>query len=98
MLPTLADCYSIVAIEALAAGLPVVVSRVGGISDLIVEGETGHLLDAGNRDQLGDVLETLISQPERRLAMGEKARADAVLRFDARDNARRLFEFVRSRC
>jgi hypothetical protein len=30
--------------------------------------------------------------------MGERGRVDAVARFDARDNARRLFEFVRSRC
>jgi glycosyltransferase involved in cell wall biosynthesis len=98
VLPTLADCYSLVTIEALAAGLPVVVTRIGGIPDLVIEGETGHLLEAGNSDQLGDVLETLIAEPERRLAMGAKARADALVRFDGRENARRLFEFVRSRC
>jgi glycosyltransferase involved in cell wall biosynthesis len=98
VLPTLADCYSLVCMEALAASMPVVATKVGGIPDIVVEGETGHLLDAGDSTTLGDVLESLVADPERRRVMGEKGRADAVARFDARDNARRLFEFVRSRC
>ena len=98
VMPTFADCFSIVAIEALAAGLPVVVTRVGGIPDIVVDGETGHLLEPGDSATLGNRLESLIVDPARRRAMSEKARADAVRRFDALENARRLFEFVRSRC
>ena len=97
-LPTRADCYSLVCMEALAAGLPIVATRVGGIPDMIQEGETGHLIDVGDHRALGDRLEALISEPARRLEMGANCREGAVKRFDLRENARRLFEFVRSRC
>jgi glycosyltransferase involved in cell wall biosynthesis len=84
--------------EALAAGLPIVATRVGGIPDMIREGETGHVLDVGDAGQLGDALESLVVDRAKRLKMGELSRAEAVRRFDARENARLLFEFVRSRC
>jgi glycosyltransferase involved in cell wall biosynthesis len=98
VLPTLADCFSLVAIEALAASMPVVSTRVGGIPDIVVEGETGHLLDPGDSRALGDVVEALVTDPARRRAMGERGRKDAVERFNAQHNAQRLFDFVRSRC
>jgi glycosyltransferase involved in cell wall biosynthesis len=98
VLPTLADCFSLVAMEALAASMPVVSTRVGGIPDIIRDGDTGYLLKAGDGDALGDVLESLVSNPTLRRAMGERGRADASNRFDSRKNAGRLFAFVRSRC
>jgi glycosyltransferase involved in cell wall biosynthesis len=98
VLPTRADCYPLVCMEALAAGLPIVATRVGGIPDMVQEGVTGHLVDVDDGAALGDALTSLASEPGRRRAMAERCRADAVERFDARQNARRLFEFVRSRC
>jgi glycosyltransferase involved in cell wall biosynthesis len=98
VLPTLADCFSLAAMEALAAGMPVVATRVGGIPDIVRDGETGHLVEAGDGDALGDALEALVVDSSRRRRMGEAARADALARFDANANAQRLFQFVRSRC
>ena len=98
VLPTQADCFSLVCMEALAAGMPVVSTRVGGIPDIVIDGKTGHLLDADDSAALGDALETLVADPGLRHEMGKNGHADAVLRFDARENARRLFEFVRARC
>jgi glycosyltransferase involved in cell wall biosynthesis len=98
VLPTFADCFSLVLMEAMAAALPVVSTRVGGITDVVRDGDTGYLLDAGDGDALGDVLESLVADANLRKTLGERGRADASLRFDARQNARRLFEFVRSRC
>jgi glycosyltransferase involved in cell wall biosynthesis len=97
-MPTRADCYSLVCMEALAAGMPLVSTRVGGIPDLIREGETGHLIDRDDAGALGDALESLVASREKRAEMGPKCRAEALRRFDARENARRLFEFVRQRC
>ncbi|HEX4385651.1 MAG TPA: glycosyltransferase family 4 protein [Myxococcales bacterium] len=97
-LPTRADCYSLVCMEALAAGMPLVATRVGGIPDMIREGETGHLVDRDDAGALGDALESLVSSREKRVEMGRKCRAEALRRFDARTNAHRLFEFVRQRC
>jgi glycosyltransferase involved in cell wall biosynthesis len=98
VLPTLADAFSLVLMEALAASMPVVATRVGGIPDIVLEGKTGYLLEPGDSAALGDAIETLVTDGNRRRSMGEHGRADALRRFDARENARRLFEFVRSRC
>jgi glycosyltransferase involved in cell wall biosynthesis len=97
-LPTRADCFSLVCMEAQAAGLPTISTRVGGIPDVIEDGQTGHLLKAGDTAALGDVLESLILDPARRRTMSANSRAAAVRRFDSHANARQLFEFVRSRC
>jgi len=56
------------------------------------------VLPPGDNDALGDVLETLVSDSKHRQELGAAGRADAALRFDARQNARQLFDFVRSRC
>jgi len=98
VLPTRADCYSLVCMEALASGLPVVTTRVGGIPDIIEEGKNGHLVGVDDAAGLGGALEGLFSEPARRREMGVSSRQVAVEQFDARENARRLFEFVRSRC
>lgn len=97
-LPTRADCYSLVCMEALACGLPTVSTRVGGIPDILRDGKTGYLLEADDARALGDALEALIAEPSRRREMGQQGRQDAVSRFDSRENARRLFEFVCARC
>jgi glycosyltransferase involved in cell wall biosynthesis len=98
VLPTLADCLPLVLMEALAAGMPIVATRVGGIPDTVLEGKTGHLIDAGDSAALGDAVEALVTDSSRRRSMGDHGRADALNRFDARKNACRLFEFVRSHC
>jgi glycosyltransferase involved in cell wall biosynthesis len=61
VLPTLADASRLVLMEALAASLPVVATRVGGIPDMVLEGQTGYLLDAGDSEALGDAIETLVT-------------------------------------
>ncbi len=83
-----------VCLEALASGLPVVATRVGGIPDILRDGVTGHLLDVDDAQALGDTLEALIAQPSRRIEMGRHSRQDAIRRFDSRESARKLFEFV----
>jgi glycosyltransferase involved in cell wall biosynthesis len=98
VLPTRADCHSLVYIEALASGLPIVATRAGPIPDLVRDGETGHMIDVDDADGLGNALESFVSDPASRRSMGEKGRAEAERQFDVRENARRLFEFVRARC
>jgi len=97
-LPTRADCYSLVCMEALAAGLPIVATKVGGIPDMVKEGVTGHLIERDDPDSLGDALYHLARSAVTRARMGEACRADAIERFELRKNARRLFDFVSSRC
>jgi glycosyltransferase involved in cell wall biosynthesis len=98
VLPTRADCYSLVCMEALASGLPCISTKVGGIVDILDEGKTGHLLSVDDGAGLGDALEALVADPARRREMGVRCREAAVTRFDSRENARKLFEFVCGRC
>jgi glycosyltransferase involved in cell wall biosynthesis len=84
-------------LEALASGLPVVTTRVGGLPELVRSGQTGRLLDIDDAAALGDALEELVTDTALRQRMSTEARADAVERFDSRKNALRVFEFIRSR-
>ena len=97
-LPTRADCYALACMEAMAAALPVVTTRVGGLSDLVTEGVTGHVIDVDDEAGLASALASLSADSGKRMEMAAAARAQALARFDAKANAKALFEFVRSRC
>lgn len=70
-----------VAIEALAAGRPVVATRAGGTGTVVADGETGYLERIGDTDSLAERLALLARDPERRLRMGESGAADVRSRF-----------------
>ncbi len=61
-------------IEAMATGCPVVATRVGGVPDLITEGETGRLVPPGDQKALAGALLALFQEPERTAQMAELAR------------------------
>jgi glycosyltransferase involved in cell wall biosynthesis len=90
VLPTMADCFSIASIEAMAAGLPVVATRVGGIPDIVIEGETGQLVPVGDGAALGAVLNRLVGDAALRHELGQAGRRRAVEQFNARRNAERI--------
>lgn len=93
-LPTFAEAFGIVAIEASAAGLPVVATKIGGLTDIVGEGVTGHLVNAGDADQLAATLAQLVADPERCHAMGRAARQRATSCFDARKNSERMVQVL----
>jgi glycosyltransferase involved in cell wall biosynthesis len=67
--------------EAMAAGLPVVATAVGGVTDLVVDEVTGLLVGAGDARQLAGALAQLAAQPAVRAQMGASGRARAVSSF-----------------
>jgi len=71
----------VVAIEALAAGRPVVATRVGGVPDVVSDGEDGFLVDVGDVGGIADALARLAQDPELRRKMGERGRALVVPRY-----------------
>lgn len=87
VVPTYADCFSMAAIEAMACGVPVVTSPIGGIPEIVVEGETGHLIAPGDARSLLRVLERLVSDPAERRRLGEAGRERVVRRFNATTQA-----------
>jgi glycosyltransferase involved in cell wall biosynthesis len=68
-------------IEALAAARPVVATRVGGVPDVVDEGETGFLVRPRDTHALAERLEILARDPERRFAMGEAGRQRMLERY-----------------
>ena len=64
-------------LEAMAYGKPVVASRIGGIPELVIDGETGLLFDAGSAEQLREQLERLMADCDLRREMGLRARKRA---------------------
>jgi glycosyltransferase involved in cell wall biosynthesis len=76
--------------EALACEVPVVASRLSGIPELVVDGETGLLVDAGDADALADAIERLSRDPALRRQLGAAGRARVLAEFSERANAERL--------
>jgi sugar transferase (PEP-CTERM/EpsH1 system associated) len=68
-------------LEAMASGLPIIATSVGGNPELVTHEKTGLLIAPENRDALKNALAHYIRNPEERMAHGRNARADAVKRF-----------------
>ncbi len=75
----LPESFGIVALEAAAAGRPTIASDIGGFKDVVVNGETGLLVPAGDRDALRLALQRLCGDGEMRARMGEAAARRAKL-------------------
>jgi glycosyltransferase involved in cell wall biosynthesis len=80
----------------MAAGLPVVSTRVGALSEVVQDGVTGLLISPGDGDALARALTTLVEDPHLRRSMGARGAQRAAERFDALANGRRLLALLRS--
>jgi glycosyltransferase involved in cell wall biosynthesis len=80
-LPSRSEAFPNGAIEAMAAGLPVVASAVGGLLDLIEHGRTGLLIEPGNPTALADALRQLLTNQTAAARIGEHARAHVQQRY-----------------
>ena len=84
-IPNDVEGFGIVGIEAAASGLPVVASRLEGIPDAVVDGESGLLVEPANADAYVAAIEKLQADPAARIAFGEKARRYVRARNDWRE-------------
>ena len=74
-MPSIWEGFGIVLLEAMAAGKPVVASRVATIPEVVVDGETGLLVPAGEAAALAEALASLALDPDLARRMGEAGRA-----------------------
>lgn len=96
VLPSLVDGGFTSAMEAMACAAPVLSTRVGSMPEVVADGETGFLVDAGDVEALREKLIFLKSNPEAVLAMGEKARQRVLDRFTWEKVAERCLEAYQS--
>ena len=81
VLPSGNEGTPVTVIEALAAERPVVATRVGGVPDVVRDGEDGFLVEAGATDDLADRLDRLARDPDLRARMGRKGRERVLPRY-----------------
>jgi len=82
VLPSYGEGMPMGIMEAMAAGVPVVATTVGGIPEEVADGETGYLIPAGDSEALADRLLKILSSPELATRMGEAGRKRAKEQFD----------------
>jgi glycosyltransferase involved in cell wall biosynthesis len=94
-LPSRAETFGIAAAEAAAAGLPAIVTDVGGFADIVVDGQTGYRIAPGDTVALADRLRRL-QHHDTRQQQAIAARQHAIHHLDARTNAARLLALIRA--
>jgi glycosyltransferase involved in cell wall biosynthesis len=95
VVPSSSESLSNVILEAMAAGVAVVATGVGGTPELVLEGETGLLVPAGSDEALAAAMERFLTQPSLRLHCSARARDFARTHFAcqyARDQYCRLYD------
>ena len=81
LLPSEQESFGLAALEAMACEVPVVASRVGGIPEVVTDGETGFLSEVGDVDKMAVDAARLLNDPILRREMGKRARESAVTRY-----------------
>ena len=82
LLPSETESFGLAALEALASGVPVIASDVGGIPEVVEHGITGYLAPVGDIDRMADYAIDLLSDCPRRRAFAAVARSHAAVNFD----------------
>lgn len=81
LLPSETESFGLAALEAMACGVPVVASDVGGLPEVIGRGEGGHLVPCGDIDGMAAAVLRLVSTRETRALAGMQARSRALANF-----------------
>lgn len=82
LLPSETESFGLAALEAMSCEVPVIATCVGGLPEVVVEGETGHLREVGEVDEMAAAALSLLQNEERRRAFGVAGRKRALERFE----------------
>lgn len=77
VLPSYNEGLPYVVIEALASGLPIIASSVGGIPEVVIHGKNGYIIEPGDSQSLAEYILSLAGDPELRQTMSERSRRRA---------------------
>lgn len=94
VLPSKGEAFPNVVVEACASGLPAIVTDVGGMAEMVVDGVTGFVIAPDDLDQFTARLNTLVGDASMRASMSREARRRAEQLYDGRVNARRVVDLL----
>lgn len=95
VLPSRQEPQGIVSLEAMACAKPIVAARVGGVPEIVLDGETGLLFPGGDAVTLANTLEAMLADRGRAARMGRAGRARAEAEFTWKRIADQYFEIYR---
>jgi len=81
LLPSEQESFGLAALEAMACEVPVIASRVGGVPEVVNDGETGFLSEVGDIDKMAEDAARLLADADLRRNMGRRARESALARY-----------------
>jgi len=93
LLPSEQESFGLAALEAMACEVPVVASRVGGVPEVVDDGETGFLSETGDIEKMADDAARLLADEKFRSNMGRRARESAISRYNTDLVIPRYIEF-----
>src|SRR2546422_6231098 len=93
LLPSEQESFGLAALEAMACEVPVVASRVGGLPEVVDDGETGFLSAVGDVDKMAEDAVRLLTDKKLRREMGKRARISAISRYSTDLVIPRYIEF-----
>ncbi|HEV2171638.1 MAG TPA: glycosyltransferase family 4 protein [Candidatus Binatus sp.] len=95
-MPSLKEGLGVAALEAMASGLPVIASNVGGLRDVIEQNRSGNLVPPGSANMIASAVEWLAKSDELRSRMGEIARARVTKDYSIESMAARTLAMYRA--
>lgn len=86
------ESFGVAAVESMACGVPPVVSDVGGLPEVVLEGKTGYVVPKENPEALADAFIKLIENPAKRTEMGKNGIEHVVKHYNWVDNANGMLD------
>ncbi|EHQ92002.1 glycosyltransferase [Desulfosporosinus youngiae] len=90
VIPSRQESFGVTAVEGSACARPVIASRVGGLTEVIAEGETGLLFSSENSSELAEHMERLLKDPALRDRLGRQGRQKVLKHYDWQKNVTQM--------
>lgn len=94
VLPSFAEGVPVVLMEAMAAGRPVITTRIAGVPELVEDGRSGYLVPPGNLAALREALGMMLRDPGNQAAMGKAGRDRVLAAYEIGSEARKLAALI----
>ena len=94
VVPSRGESFSLVALEGMAAGVPVVATRCGGPEEIIDDGITGHLVDVGDYRQMAKAITAFLDDPAYARLVAQRARTKALHSFNLQGQLQRIMKLI----